>query len=70
MPETRTVLTDDQCAFLERMERAFSLTRNDMTPWEEKFLGDVLLRFRKYGDRTLVSRTQWEILTRISEKII
>jgi hypothetical protein len=64
------LLTDEQCARLERLEKSFSSSRDGLTPWEEEFLGDVLLSFRQFGDRTIISPKQWSIITRILEKIV
>lgn len=63
-------LTDKECVQLEGLEKSFSTSRDDLTPWEEEFLGDILLRFRQFGDRTTISIKQWKIINRISEKII
>ena len=64
------LLTDKECAWLERIQKEIDKTWDDLSSWEQKFTEDLLERFRRYGDRTLISKRQWEIITRISEKII
>ncbi|MCX5822399.1 MAG: hypothetical protein NTY86_02535 [Deltaproteobacteria bacterium] len=63
-------LTDKECAWLERIEKEVDKVWGDLTPWEQKFIEDLLEKFKRFGDRTMISPKQWEIITRISEKII
>ena len=63
-------LTDHECAWLERLEREIGVDGADLTPWEQGFMEDLLKRFHRYGDRTQISKKMWEIITRISEKVI
>lgn len=39
-----------------------------LTPWEEKFVTDLVDRRERLGDRITISERQEEILERISEK--
>jgi len=55
---------------MERIEKEVDKVWDDLTPWEQKFTEDLLEKFKRYGNRTMISPKQWEILTRISEKII
>ena len=63
-------LTDKECAWMERIEKEVDKVWDDLTPWEQKFIEDLLERFKRFGDKTTISPKQWEIITRISEKII
>lgn len=63
-------LSDKDCARMERIEKEIDKVWDDLTPWEQKFIENMLEKFKRYGDRTMISPKQWEILTRISEKII
>ena len=66
----KDTLNDKECAWLERIQSEVDKVWGDLTPWEQKFIEDLIERFRKWGDRTRISAKQWEIITRISEKII
>lgn len=63
-------LSDKECAWMERIEKEVDKVWDDLTPWEQKFIEDMLEKFKRFGDRTMISPKQWEIITRISEKII
>ncbi len=43
---------------------------DELTAFEQKFMEDLLERFNKYADHTMISQGQWEIIGRISEKIL
>ncbi len=43
---------------------------HELTEFERRFAEDLLERFRQWGIKTLISPKQWEIITRISEKIL
>jgi hypothetical protein len=64
------LLTDKECAWLERIQREIDKAWDDLSFWEQKFTEDLLERFSRYGDLTAISKRQWEIITRISTKII
>jgi hypothetical protein len=34
-------------------------SRDDLTPFEQKFIEDLLERFRRYGENTIISPKQW-----------
>jgi hypothetical protein len=67
---TVKILTDRECLWIERIQKAFPRKRDELTEWECKFIQDLLHRFVTYGDRTQISRDQWARITEISEKII
>jgi len=64
------LLTDKECAWLERIQTEIDDPCDYLTAWEQNFTEDLLRRFRQYGDRTQISKKQWDVITRISEKII
>ena len=63
-------LTEKENDWLERIERDVDKVWDDLTAWEQRFLEDILERFRQYGIRTYISPKQWQIIARISEKIV
>ena len=63
-------LTQEEKAWLIRLESSVDKYWDELTDFEKKFLETLLERFRQYGMKTIVSPKQWEIITRISEKII
>lgn len=68
--QTMRKLTEKECDWLKRIEREIDKVWDDLTAWEQRFMEDLLERFRQYGARTQISAKQWAIITRISEKII
>ncbi len=64
------LLTDKECVWLERIEKNIDKNWNDLSHWEQRFIEDLLQRFHRYGDRTRISAKQWEVIARISEKIM
>jgi len=69
-PPSPAPLTDAECAWLEKLEKAVDEFWNELTEWERRFMEELLERFRRHGDRTRISPKQWDIVTRISEKIV
>ena len=63
-------LTDKEFAWMERIEREIDKAWDDLTPWEQHFIEDLIEKFHKYGVKMMISPKQWEIIGRISEKII
>ena len=66
----RQGLTQKEFDWLRRIEREIDKVWDDLTPWERKFMENRLEDFRKYGISLRVSKAQWNIITRISEKIV
>lgn len=64
------LLTDKECAWLERIQKEIDKAWDDLTSWEQGFIETLLERFRQYGDRTQISKKHWDVINRISEKII
>lgn len=64
------MLDQKECDWMKRIEKEVDKVWDDLTLWEQKFIEDTLERFKRYGDKTMISLKQWEIITRISEKII
>lgn len=63
-------LTQKEFDWMKRIEREIDKVWNDLTPWEQKFMENRLEAFRQYGMKTRISKAQWTIIDRISEKII
>ena len=63
-------MTAKEFAWIQRLEKEVDKVWDDLTEWEQRFMEDLLERFRRWGQRTMISPKQWEIITRISEKII
>jgi len=63
-------LSDKEFAWMERIEKEIDKVWFDLTPWERKFIEDMLEKFRRYGMKMMLSPKQWESITEISEKII
>ena len=64
------MLTQKEFDWMKRLEKAVDQYWDDLTDWEQKFMEDILERFRCWGERIQISKKQWKIITRISEKII
>jgi hypothetical protein len=63
-------MTIKEYEWLGQLSTACDLHWDELTEWEKKFMEDILERFREWGIKTKISPKQWEIITRISEKII
>jgi len=64
------MLSQKESDWIKRLEKAVDINWDDLTEWEKSFIEDVLERFRCWGEKIKISKKQWEILTRISDKII
>ncbi len=60
----------EEFKWLQKLDKAVDLNWDDMTEWERRFIEDILERFHQHGERTIISPKQWEIITRISEKVV
>lgn len=63
-------MTEEEFAWMQKLAPAVDMHWNEITDWEKHFAEDILERCRIYGRRTNVSPKQWEIITRISEKVL
>lgn len=63
-------MTQKEFAWLKRIEAGVDKAWDDLSDWEKRFIEDLLERLRQWGMKTFISKKQWEIITRISEKII
>jgi len=66
----RRPLTDEEYDRMKRLEAAADKFWTELTPWEQEFLENRLEAFRRFGRRTWFSPRQWEIVDKISEKIL
>jgi len=63
-------LTEKEFAWLQRIEREIDKAWDDLKDWERIFMEGILETFQRYGMKTRLSKGQWRVLDRISEKII
>jgi len=63
-------LTDKEVAWLTRLEQNIDTAWGDLTAWEQRFIEDILEKFRSYGVKTQITKNQWARITEISEKVI
>lgn len=64
------MLDDKQYKWIERLKASVDKHWDELTAVEQKFMEDLIERFDRYGDRTKISPKQWDVITRISEKIL
>jgi len=55
---------------MKRIEAAVDKVWSDLTPWEREFLENRIEAFRRFGRRTWFTPRQWEIIDKVSEKIL
>ena len=65
-----TGLTEKEFDWMKRIEREIDKARDNLKDWEKIFMEGVLEDFRRYGMKTRLSKGQWRVLDKISEKII
>lgn len=63
-------MTEKNFKMLKKIEAEVDKSWDDLTPWEQKFIEDILERFRMYGNNTLISGRQWEFIERIYDKVV
>ena len=63
-------LTQKEFDWLQRIEKEIDKVWKDLNNWEKRFMENRLEAFRQYGMKTRISKAQWIIIDRISEKII
>lgn len=63
-------LTDKEVAWLTRLEQNIDTAWKDLTFWEQRFMEDILEKFKRYGVKTQISKNQWARIAEISEKIV
>lgn len=44
------LLTNKECAWMERIDKEVDGVWSDLTLWEQKFIEDLLQRFKRFGD--------------------
>ncbi len=64
------MLTQKEFDWIKRLEQAVDEYWDELTDFEKKFMEDILERFRCWGAKINITNKQWDLLTRISEKII
>jgi predicted transcriptional regulator len=64
------LLTDEQVNLLERIKEERDMGEEaDLTDWEIEFIDDNLDRFDNFGEKTIFSERQWEIINKIADKL-
>lgn len=63
-------LTQKEFDWLGRIERNVDAAWDNLTAWEQRFIENLLERFRQYGTNTHISKDQWVKIAEISEKIV
>lgn len=66
----REGLSQKEFDWMKRIESEIDKAWDDLNAWEQRFMENRLEAFRQYGMRTRISKAQWNIIARISEKII
>ena len=65
-----TALTQKEFDWMKRLEQEIDRVWEDLSEWERRFMENRIEAFRQYGIKTRISKAQWNIIARISEKII
>jgi len=65
-----TGLKPDEYDWMKRLEAGIDKAWHELTEWEQRFMENRLEAFRRYGVKTRISKAQWKIIDRISEKIL
>ncbi|MDP3284738.1 MAG: hypothetical protein Q8M56_09965 [Desulfobacterales bacterium] len=63
-------MTQAQFKQLQAIEKAVDKEWDNLSNWEQKFIEDILERFKLYGQQTLISPKQGDHVERIWEKIV
>jgi hypothetical protein len=63
-------MTQKEIDWLNKLEKEVDKNWDSLTKWEKTFTENLLLRFRKYGIKTIISKREWAIITEISDKAI
>lgn len=63
-------MTEKECKYMQKIEAEVDKVWDDLTNWEQKFIEETLARFENYGQKTLISPKQWNIIERIGEKVV
>ncbi len=66
----RAALSQHEHDWLVKLKTAVDSHWDELTGFEQKFAEDLLERFRRWGVNTRISPKQWEVITRISEKVL
>ncbi|MBI4621063.1 MAG: hypothetical protein HY739_13030 [Desulfobacterales bacterium] len=63
-------MTQKEYNWLKRLESEIDQHWDELTKWEKGFMEDIIERFNVYGEKTIISKGQWDIITRVSEKLV
>jgi hypothetical protein len=59
----------DEVAYMVKWCASIDEDWDKLSDWEKKFSEDMVERFGKWKERTMISKKQWEIINRIGEKV-
>ena len=66
----RKTLKQEEFDWLKRLEANVDKYWDELNDWERIFMEGILENFKRYGMNTMVSLGQWNVLTKISDKIL
>ncbi len=66
----RKTLNQKEFDWLKRLEENTDKYWDELSAWEKIFMEGILENFQSYGLKLFLSQGQWNVLTRISEKIL
>jgi len=66
----RKTLKQEEFDWLKRLESSVDKYWDELNDWERIFMEGILENFRRWGMNTIVSQGQWNVLSKISEKIL
>lgn len=61
-------MNEDEVELLENLFAA-ALGSHKLSTWEQDFLADTEVRYKKYGSETRVSPKQWAVIKRMANKL-
>ena len=66
----RKTLNQKEFDWLSRLDAEGDKYWDELNDWEKIFMENILETYRRYGMKTIFSKGQWNVLTRISEKTL
>jgi hypothetical protein len=63
-------MTEKEFKYMQKIEAEVDKGWDDLSNWEQKFIEDILERYKQYGRGTLISPKQADHIERIWEKIV
>jgi len=63
-------MTKEEFDWLTKLEKEVDKHWDELNKWEQRFVENLLERFRRWGIKTKISPKEWSIITAISDKAI